>query len=301
MASFLKARAIPGIEVVSADRYARTIEIKGVHGVVAVEPAGGNALRVAIRFPQLPALPTIIARLRRVFDLGADPQAIGAHLAEDPILAPLIAARPGLRVPGRGMDSSSRSGRCSASRSPSPPPSAWRQNWWRATASLWRAPASRRDGLTHVFPRPERLASADQTSLGDAADAGRGARVAGGGRRGRSAGPWRRTKPDGCVSQLRALPGIGEWTAQYIAMRELREPDAFPAGDIGLLRAMADRMGRGRRLASCSRTRSAGGRGAPTRRSTCGQVVHRPPRRRLLRTSGNGPALVGGSSREAAL
>ena len=100
MASFLKARAIPGVEVVSTDRYARTIEIEGVHGVVAVEPAAGNALRVAIRFSRLPALPTIIARLRRVFDLAADPQAINAQLADDPILAPLVARRPGLRVPG---------------------------------------------------------------------------------------------------------------------------------------------------------------------------------------------------------
>jgi AraC family transcriptional regulator of adaptative response / DNA-3-methyladenine glycosylase II len=100
MAAFLKARAIPGVEVVSNDRYARTIEIEGVHGVVAVEPTSGNALRVAIRFARLSALQTIIARVRRVFDLAADPQAISAQLAEDPLLARLIAARPGLRVPG---------------------------------------------------------------------------------------------------------------------------------------------------------------------------------------------------------
>ena len=100
MASFLKARAIPGVEVVSSDRYARTIEMEGVHGVVAVEPASGNALRIAIRFSRLSALPTIIARVRRVFDLAADPRAINAQLAEDPVLAPLVAARPGLRVPG---------------------------------------------------------------------------------------------------------------------------------------------------------------------------------------------------------
>ena len=73
------------------------------------------------------------------------------------------------------------------------------------------------------------------------------------------------------IAKLRALPGIGEWTAQYIAMRELREPDAFPAADIGLLRAMAD----GRRASpvavpNCCPAPSAGGRGAPMRRCICG-------------------------------
>ncbi len=244
MASFLKARAIPGIEAVSADRYARTIEIKGVHGVVAVEPAGGHALRIAIRCPQLPALPAIIARVRRVFDLGADPHAIGAHLAEDPILAPLIAARPGLRVPG-GWDGFELAIRAVLGQ----------QITVTAAVHLAAKLVARygeplagagleTDGLTHVFPRPERLASADQTTLGMprtraaalvslAAAVVADPQVLGAGR-----------SLTDCVLQLRALPGIGEWTAQYIAMRELREPDAFPAGDIGLLRAMADRNGK---------------------------------------------------------
>ena len=228
----------------SADRYARTIEIKGVHGVVAVEPAGGHALRIAIRCPQLPALPAIIARVRRVFDLGADPQAIGAHLAEDPILAPLISARPGLRVPG-GWDGFELAIRAVLGQ----------QITVTAAVHLAAKLVARygeplagagleTDGLTHVFPRPERLASADQTSLGMprtraaalvslAAAVVADPQVLGAGR-----------SLTDCVLQLRALPGIGEWTAQYIAMRELREPDAFPAGDIGLLRAMADRNGK---------------------------------------------------------
>src|SRR5918994_453701 len=80
MLSFLRARAIRGIEVVSGNSYARTIEIGGLHGTVSVRPADGDALRAAVRFSRLSALPTIIARLRRVFDLAADPDAIGAHL-----------------------------------------------------------------------------------------------------------------------------------------------------------------------------------------------------------------------------
>jgi AraC family transcriptional regulator of adaptative response / DNA-3-methyladenine glycosylase II len=98
--SFFRARAIPGIEVVPDGRYARTIAIDGEHGILIVEPAAGNCLKATIRFPNLRSLPAIIARVRRVFDLAADPLAIGAHLSQDPLLAPLVAARPGLRVPG---------------------------------------------------------------------------------------------------------------------------------------------------------------------------------------------------------
>jgi AraC family transcriptional regulator of adaptative response / DNA-3-methyladenine glycosylase II len=98
--SFLRARAIPGIEVVSSGRYVRTIAIGDQHGVLVVEPAERNCLKATVRFPALTHLPAIIARVRRVFDLAADPVAIGADLSRDPLLAPLVAAHPGLRVPG---------------------------------------------------------------------------------------------------------------------------------------------------------------------------------------------------------
>ena len=100
-------------------------------------------------------------------------------------------------------------------------------------------------GLTHVFPSPERLADRDLSCLGLHPVAGRGPRA-----------PWRercatRRTSSGpgaastsTIRTLRTLPGVGEWTAQYIAMREMREPDAFPAADVGLLRAMADGHGR---------------------------------------------------------
>jgi AraC family transcriptional regulator of adaptative response / DNA-3-methyladenine glycosylase II len=98
--AFLHARAIPGIEALSADRYMRTISIGDAVGAIFVEPEEGTRLAVTIRFPDLRALPVVIARVRRVFDLAADPVAIGQHLSRDPLLAPLVAARPGLRVPG---------------------------------------------------------------------------------------------------------------------------------------------------------------------------------------------------------
>jgi AraC family transcriptional regulator, regulatory protein of adaptative response / DNA-3-methyladenine glycosylase II len=243
MASFLKARAIPGVEVVSSDRYARTIEIEGVHGVVAVEPAAGHALQVAIRFSKLSALPTIIARVRRVFDLAADPQAINAQLAEDLVLAPLVAARPGLRVPG-AWDGFELAVRAVLGQQLTVAAAVGLAGKLVARYGLPLAgPGLETEGLTHVFPRPEHLASADLTSLGMpraraatlaslAAAVLADPQILGAGR-----------SLAECVAELRALPGMGEWTAQYIAMRELREPDAFPAGDIGLLRALTDAEG----------------------------------------------------------
>ena len=98
--AFLRARAIPGIETVSEGRYARSIAIGAARGLLIVEPAESDCLKTTVRFPDLRNLPAIIARLRRVFDLAADPLAIGAHLSRDPRLASLVAQRPGLRVPG---------------------------------------------------------------------------------------------------------------------------------------------------------------------------------------------------------
>ena len=97
---FLRDRAIPGIEVVEPGRYARTLAIDGLCGVVIVTPRKDGALSAEIHFPAMRALPAVIARIRRVFDLSADPTLIGAHLSQDPALAPLVAARPGLRAPG---------------------------------------------------------------------------------------------------------------------------------------------------------------------------------------------------------
>jgi AraC family transcriptional regulator of adaptative response / DNA-3-methyladenine glycosylase II len=241
MLAFLRARAIPGVEVVGRDDYARTIEVAGAHGTVAVQPATGNALRATIQFPQLSTLPTIVARLRRVFDLIADPEVIGAHLSEDSRLAPLVAARPGLRVAG-AWDGFELAVRALLGQQITVAGAATLAG--RLVAAYGKPLAGGVEGLSHVFPGPERLADADLSSLGLTR-----ARAAALGSLARAVvadpqifGP--RQSLDAAVLKLRALPGIGEWTAQYIAMREMREPDAFPAADIGLMRAMADRKGR---------------------------------------------------------
>ncbi|KAG1254377.1 hypothetical protein G6F65_017065 [Rhizopus arrhizus] len=100
MLAFLRLRAIPGIEHVTEDSYARTVSLDGQQGTLTVRPGTGNALQVTVRFPRLQALPAIIARVRRVFDLASDPVAIAAQFAGDPVMTSLIQARPGLRVPG---------------------------------------------------------------------------------------------------------------------------------------------------------------------------------------------------------
>jgi AraC family transcriptional regulator, regulatory protein of adaptative response / DNA-3-methyladenine glycosylase II len=266
MISFLKARAIRGVEVVGNDTYTRTIEIDGCHGTVLVRRGKGHTLQITVRFPTLSALPTIIARLRRQFDLSADPDAIGAQLSEDPVLARLVSRRPGLRVPGAwdgfelavravlGQQVSVAAGIGLAARVVS----AHGERLATADdvgvqdqggdAAGGADPADSTDvayrGLTHVFPRPERLAALDPATLPMPRSRATAlvslARAVAADpqifRIGRSL--------DEVVAQLRAMKGIGEWTAQYIAMRELREPDAFPSADVGLQRAMAGTDGR---------------------------------------------------------
>ena len=98
--SFLRARAIPGVEVVSSAGMRARSRSAASAVYWSSSRRTSNCLKATVRFPNLRRLPAIIARVRRVFDLAADPVAIGAHLSQDPVLAPLVAARPGLRVPG---------------------------------------------------------------------------------------------------------------------------------------------------------------------------------------------------------
>ena len=244
MIQFLAARAIAGVELVEPDCYRRTIALDGRHGTIEVRPAPGrHALAATIRFPVVRTLPVIVARIRRVFDLAADVGAITAQLAEDPLLAALVAARPGLRVPGAwdGFELAVR-----AVLGQQITVTAARRLAGKLVAAYGETTDSGGGdpGLDMVFPRAERLASANLAGLG--MPRARASTLAALATRA-AADPQlfdREPDLDGAVARLRALPGIGEWTAQYIAMRALREPDAFPAADIGLLRAMSDGDGR---------------------------------------------------------
>jgi len=240
---FLRDRAIPGVERVEARRYARTLQIDGACGVVVVSPRGDGALSAEIHFASLKALPAVIARVRRVFDLSADPTRIGAHLSQDPTLAPLVAARPGLRAPGAwdGFELAVR-----AVLGQQITVTAARNLAARLVDRYGEAidtPAAAALGLTRVFPSPERLVGEDIAALG--MPRARGAAIEG---LARTVAADRaifapRSDLETAIAALKALPGVGEWTAQYIALRELREPDAFPQADIGLMRAMADETG----------------------------------------------------------
>ncbi len=241
MLDFFRRRTIPGIEIVTADGYARTIQLDGVAGTVAVRRSAANALRVTVRFPRLSSLPVIVARVRRAFDLTADPLAIAAHLSVDPLLAPMVEARPGLRVPG-AWDGFELAIRAVLGQQISVAAAARLAG--KLVAAYGEPLADPEGALTRVFPRPVALASTDLATLGvprsRAAALSAVAKAA-------IADPIpfdAACGVDEAVRRLRSIRGVGEWTAQYIALRQLREPDAFPASDLGLLRAMERREGR---------------------------------------------------------
>jgi AraC family transcriptional regulator of adaptative response / DNA-3-methyladenine glycosylase II len=193
-------------------------------------------LSVTIRFPRVQALPGIVGRVRRVFDLGADIETIDAHLSLDPRLAPFVARRPGLRAPG-GWDGFELAVRAILGQQVSVAAAR------RLAGQLVLSHGEHVSGafvsdrrLTHVFPDAERLAKAKSIEIGMPASrrsALKELALA-------AAGDANLFRPFGtieeAIARLRKIRGVGEWTAQYIALRALRETDAFPAADIGLLR-----------------------------------------------------------------
>jgi AraC family transcriptional regulator of adaptative response / DNA-3-methyladenine glycosylase II len=233
MLAFLQARAIPGVEVVENGSYLRTIGMDGATGSVQVRHLPERqSLRVTIRFPRAQSLPAIIARVRRVFDLGADIETIDAHLSLDPLLAPFIAQRPGLRAPG-GWDGFELAVRAILGQQVTVA-AARRLAEQLVVSHGERVESDPR--LTHVFPEAQHLAMANSINVGMPA-ARRSALKA---LAEAVAADPNLFRPFGtieeAIARLRTIRGVGEWTAQYIALRALRETDAFPAADIGLLR-----------------------------------------------------------------
>jgi AraC family transcriptional regulator of adaptative response / DNA-3-methyladenine glycosylase II len=234
---FFARRAIPGVESVEGTHYRRSIEVEeGAGTLEAHVPRGAQHVELRLRLPVSKRLVQITERVNRLFDLSADPRAISAVLTRDPRLRPLIKARPGLRVPGAwdpfelavrailGQQISVRGAATLAGRLA------------RVFGTPLPAPAF---GLTHLFPRPAALAQADIGSIG--LPARRAATIVALATAVRDASLELEAARglDDVIERLTALPGIGPWTAHYIAMRALREPDAFPAGDLGLRKALA--------------------------------------------------------------
>lgn len=235
--AFLRTRALPGVELVDDASYARVfgpIEAPGWLRLSAW-PGHEHALQLQLHCPQPTRLLGVVTTLRRMFDLDANPQAIADTFRHDGVLGPLIARHPGLRLPGGwdgfeiavrailGQQISVAAARTLAMRIvqrwgeplPEPPPLA---------------------GLDRLFPTPDALARADLREVGLTTT--RAATISGmaqallDGRVDFSA----ESSLDAFVSRWVALPGIGEWTAHYIAMRTLGDPDAFPAADLILRR-----------------------------------------------------------------
>jgi AraC family transcriptional regulator of adaptative response / DNA-3-methyladenine glycosylase II len=244
MLNFLRTRAIPGVEMVDGERYLRTVEIEGAMGSIEVTHLPERlSLAVSIRFPDVRLLPAIVARVRRLFDLGADIETIDEHLSGDPAMAALVAQRPGLRAPG-GWDGFETAVRAVLGQQISV--IAARRLAGQLVALHGRAvPRSFviHPDLSRTFPTAKRLAVASSIGLGmpvarlTALKAVAEAAVA----------DPNLFRPFGSiedtVARLRMIRGIGEWTAQYIALRAIREMDAFPVTDVGLLRSIASMDG----------------------------------------------------------
>jgi AraC family transcriptional regulator of adaptative response / DNA-3-methyladenine glycosylase II len=238
MLQFLAARAIPGVECVTPDAYHRTVGVGEHRGWLSVSPvANRNLLAIDLSTALAPALSSILVRLRNLFDLDARPDVIAGHLALDPLLAPWVEHRPGLRVPGAfdsfelgmrailGQQVSVRGASTLAGR--------FAQRFGEAIETPLAC-------LNRIAPTAESLAAARSTTL-----AGFGLPIA----RAESLRTLARVvarreidlepgvDPIAIVARLLEVPGIGPWTAEYIAMRALRWPDAFPAADLGLVKA----------------------------------------------------------------
>ena len=240
--AFLAARAIPGVEDADpAGPYVRTIRLGADrYGRVTVAPEG-EGLRATVEGGTPADRLDLEARLRRVFDCGADPAAIGACLSRDPHLAPLVAARPGLRLPGAWDPFETG---CRAILGQQVSVAAARRLAGRL-AEAYGAPYPGRPGLDRLFPAPEDLVKADVALILNMPRA-RGAAI-------RALATAVLEDPklfapaeslDEAVARFVAIRGIGPWTAQYIAMRALKLPDALPVGDVGLLRALDRGAGR---------------------------------------------------------
>ena len=241
MLDFLRGRALPGVEVVDDRGYARVLapERAGQPAGwlrVTAWPGGEHALRLELHGTSPARLLPVVNRLRRMFDLDADPDAIARALAVDAGLRPLLHARPGLRLPS-GWDGFEIAVRAVLGQQVSV--AAARTLTTRLAhrfgTPLEAAPAP---GLTHLFPTPDALVDADLGAIGlTRARADTVRTVAAALLDGRVDFRAERTLEDFAARWV-ALPGIGPWTAQYIAMRALGHPDAFPAEDLVLQKAL---------------------------------------------------------------
>jgi AraC family transcriptional regulator of adaptative response / DNA-3-methyladenine glycosylase II len=226
----LAATAVPGVEEVVGTTYRRTLRLSHGPGVVALTPASTH-ITCRVDLADVADLTTAIARCRRLLDLDADPEAVDRALGDDPVLAPLVAGAPGRRVP-RTVDGAEFAVRAVLGQQVST--AAARTTTAALVASHGEPIDDPAGGLTHLFPTPECLVDADaalpatrRRTLAAVVDALASGRL--------DVGPG--ADRARCRAALGALPGVGPWTVEMVALRALGDPDAFPATDLGVRRA----------------------------------------------------------------
>ncbi len=236
--AFLKGRELKGVEWVTDDFYARTVHLGGRRGWIKVTSAKKkNALLVEFTHSLTPILPALLCRLRSLFDLNARPDIINKHLGRDKTLGPMIKRNPGLRVPGafNGFEMGLR-----AILGQQVTVKAATTIAGRLVAAFGDPTVTPFSELNRLTPSPARIAKASVDDIAKHGIVGARCRsiialaqadVSGS----LSLDSGVHHNPDTVIERLAALPGIGPWTAHYIAMRALRWPDAFPKGDIGVL------------------------------------------------------------------
>jgi len=235
---FLALRAIAGVEAVSGSAYYRSVEIQGHQGWLKVEQlAGKDSLLVTLPASLSPVLMNVLARLRHLFDLDANPRVIAEQLSSDPRLAPLIARIPGLRVPGAwdGFELALRAvlGQQVSVRGASTLAARLVERFGVPTATPHEA-------IRCFSPGAKALAAATPEQIAAIGLPLRRAETLQALARAVAGGEFRLhpgADAGATIEKLKTMSGVGEWTAQYIVMRALRWPDAFPAGDLGLRKA----------------------------------------------------------------
>ncbi|MBJ7520268.1 MAG: DNA-3-methyladenine glycosylase 2 family protein [Solirubrobacteraceae bacterium] len=233
--AFLGRRAVPGVEEVDGGVYRRSLRLPHGAGVVELEPADGHVV-ARLRLDDVRDLSAAVQRSRTLLDLDADPRGVADALGADPLLGPLVAAAPGRRVPGH-VDAHELAVRAVLGQQVSLAGAATLAG--RLVAEHGEPLGRPLGGVTHLFPSAAALATAEPAMPRARAAALRGlASALAGGDIALDVGVDR----EAAHAALVALPGIGPWTASYIAMRALRDPDAFLPTDLGVRHAL-ERLG----------------------------------------------------------
>lgn len=233
----LARRAVPGLEAVVNGRYLRTIALPRGPATLSLDPlTGSHHVALRVRMGDLRDLAALTARCKHLLDLDADPLAIAEVLATDPLLALLLAARPGLRVPGT-VDGFEAAVRIIVGQQISV---AGARTLLGCLVGTFGTPLSQPEGpLTHLFPSPGRLAEAHLESVGLTRARGAAVRALATAVASGTLVLDRGADRMAVEALLLALPGVGPWTAASIAMRALGDPDAWPGTDLVLRRTLA--------------------------------------------------------------